>query len=73
MNDYMMVLSLLRAKTHSLHKAENETEAREIDNEMCKPLAKAMSMAYTMPQGQRKVVLDRAINQAVNTRRKMFA
>lgn len=73
MNDYMMVLSLLRAKTHSLHKAENETEAREIDNEMCKPLAKAIGMAYTMPQGQRKVVLEMAINQAVNTRRKMFA
>ena len=70
---YMMTLSLLRAKTNSLHKAENEREAREIDNELCKPLAKAMGMAYTMPQGQRKVVLEMAIQQAVNTRRKMFA
>ena len=70
---YMMVLSLLRTKTNSLREAENEREAREIDNEMCKHLAKAMGMAYTMPQGQRKVVLEMAINQAVNTRRKMFA
>lgn len=70
---YMMVLSLLRTKTDSLRKAENETEAREIDNEMCKPLAKAMGMAYTMPQGQRKVVLEMAIQQAVNARRKMLA
>ena len=70
---YMMVLSLLRTKTASLHTAETEREAREIDNEMCKPLAKAMGMAYTMPQGQRKVVLEMAIQQAVNARRKMFA
>lgn len=70
---YMMTLSLLRTKTHSLMQAENEREAREIDNELCQPLAKAMGMAYTMPQGQRKVVLEMAINQAVNTRRKMFA
>ena len=70
---YMMVLSMLRTKTDSLRKAETKTEAREIDNEMCKPLAKAMGMAYTMPQGQRKVVLEMAINQAINTRSKMFA
>jgi len=68
-----MILSLLRSKTLSLHKAENEVEARELDNELCQPLAKAMGMAYSMPQGQRKTVLEMAINQAVNTRRKMFA
>lgn len=71
--DYMMILSLLRSKTLSLHKAENEIEARELDNELCQPLAKAMGMAYSMPSGQRKTVLEMAINQAVNTRRKMFA
>lgn len=70
---YMMTLSLLRSKTLSLHKAENETEAREIDNALCEPLAKAMGMAYNMPSGQRKTVLEMAIQQAVNTRRKMFA
>ena len=73
MNDYMMILALLRSKTASLHTAETEREAREIDNELCRPLAKAMGRAYTMPQGQRKVVLEMAIKQAVNTRRKMFA
>ena len=70
---YMMTLSLLRTKTDSLCKAETEREAREIDNELCRPLAKAMGMAYIMPQGQRKVVLEMAINQAINARRKMFA
>lgn len=70
---YMMTLSLLRTKTDSLRKAETEREAREIDNELCRPLAKAMGMAYTMPQGQRKVVLEMAIQQAVDARRKMFA
>ena len=70
---YMMILSLLRAKTFSLHKAENEREAREIDNELCQPLANAIGMAYNMPQGQRKVILEMAIDQAVSTRRKMFA
>ena len=70
---YMMTLSLLRTKTDSLRKAETEREAREIDNELCRPLAKAMGMVYIMPQGQRKVVLEMAINQAINTRLKMFA
>lgn len=72
MNDYMMTLALLRSKIDSLYKAETTEEAREIDNTMCRPLAKAMGMAYAMPQGQRKTVLEMAISQAVKTRKEKF-